>query len=94
MATLNIVNFPDDLYQTLADYAKINRRSISEEVIYLLEQALKKPVKEKSSTITQLVDVACDAQERRAKWREEAHEKYAKSNPKYVWESTEGEDFV
>jgi hypothetical protein len=52
------------------------------------------------STVTQLVDVACDelkrkiAQERRAKWREEAHNEYAKSNPKYIWESVDGEDFV
>jgi hypothetical protein len=48
---------------------------------------------------TQLVDVACEelkrkiAQERRAKWRQEAHEEYAKSDPKYVWESIDGEDF-
>jgi hypothetical protein len=52
------------------------------------------------STITQLVDVACDelkrkiSQKRRAKWREEAHKEYAKSNPKYVWGSVDGEDFV
>lgn len=52
------------------------------------------------STITQLVDVACEelkrkiAKERRAKWREEAHEEYAKSNPEYMWESIDGEDFV
>lgn len=39
------------------------------------------------SSITQLVDIACEelkrkiAKERRAKWREEAHREYAKSDP-------------
>ena len=52
------------------------------------------------STITQLVDAACEdlkkkiSKERRAKWRQEAHTEYAKSNPKYMWESIDGEDFV
>ncbi len=51
------------------------------------------------STITQLVDAACDdlklkiAKQRRAQWREEAHEEYAKSDPKYIWEDLDGEDF-
>lgn len=51
------------------------------------------------STVTQLIDVACTelkrklAQERRAKWREEALSEYAKSKPKNVWESIDGEDF-
>lgn len=51
------------------------------------------------STSTQLVDAACDeykrkiAQEKRAKWREEAHKEYGKSNPKYVWKTIDGEDF-
>lgn len=51
------------------------------------------------STITQLVDVACDdlrrkiAKERRAKWRQDAHKEYAKSDSKYVWESIDGEEF-
>ncbi len=34
------------------------------------------------------------AQERRAKWRQEAHKEYAKSDPKYMWESVDGEDFL
>ena len=52
------------------------------------------------STITQLVDAACEdlkrklAQEKRAKWRQEAHEEYAKSDPKPMWEDIDGEDFV
>jgi hypothetical protein len=51
------------------------------------------------STITQLVDVACDelrrkiAKERRAKWRQDAHKEYAISDSKYMWESIDGEDF-
>lgn len=51
------------------------------------------------STITQLVDVACDelrrkiAKERRAKWRQDAHKEYAKTDSKYIWEGLDGEDF-
>lgn len=51
------------------------------------------------STITQLVDAACEnlkqklAQERRAKWRQEAHKDYSKSNPEYTWKTIDGEDF-
>lgn len=29
-----------------------------------------------------------------SKWREEAHREYAKSEPKYMWESLDGEDFL
>ena len=52
------------------------------------------------STITQLVDAACEdlkrklAQARRAQWRQEAHKEYTKSDPKHMWESIDGEDFV
>jgi hypothetical protein len=52
------------------------------------------------STITQLIDVACEdlkrkiAQERRAKWREKAHQEYAESDPKYMLEDMDGEDFI
>lgn len=51
------------------------------------------------TTITQLVDAACDdlrlkiAKEKRAQWRQKAHEDYAKSNPEYLWEELDGEDF-
>jgi len=50
------------------------------------------------STITQLVDAACEelkhkiSQERRSQWRQEAHKEYAKS--KYIWKDIDGEDFV
>lgn len=52
------------------------------------------------STITQLVDFACEdlkrkiSQERRAKWREKAHKEYAKSDPKYMWMDIDGDDFI
>jgi hypothetical protein len=52
------------------------------------------------STITQLVDTACEelkhkiAREQRAQWRKKAHKEYAKSKPKYIWEAIDGEDFV
>jgi plasmid stability protein len=40
MAILNIKNFPDDLYDRLKDKAAEERRSVSQEVIVLLEDAL------------------------------------------------------
>ncbi len=40
MPTLNIKGFPEDLFQVLADRAKQDRRSLTSEVIYLLEWAL------------------------------------------------------
>lgn len=52
------------------------------------------------ATVTQLVDAACTelkrklSKERRAKWREEALTEYAKTKPKHVWESIDGEDFI
>lgn len=46
MATLNVKGFPEDLYKELNDQADSDRRSLSQEVIYLLQYALselKKP---------------------------------------------------
>lgn len=40
MATLNIKGFPEELYQVLGDLAKKERRSLTSEVIYLLEQSV------------------------------------------------------
>lgn len=40
MAILNIKNFPDDLYERLRARAKQDRRSISQEVIQLLTEAM------------------------------------------------------
>jgi plasmid stability protein len=38
MATLNIENFDDDLYEALRERAKHNQRSIAAEVLALLEE--------------------------------------------------------
>lgn len=43
MATLNIKNFPDTLYGRLQERADKERRSLSQEVIRLLEQAVAAP---------------------------------------------------
>lgn len=40
MAILNIKGFPDDLYEQLRDRAKQDHRSISQEVIHLLAEAV------------------------------------------------------
>ena len=40
MSILNIKNFPDDLYERLRERAKEDRRSISQEVIQLLTEAV------------------------------------------------------
>jgi antitoxin FitA len=40
MATLHVENFPNDLYEALRKRARIERRSISAEVITLLEQVV------------------------------------------------------
>ncbi|MFZ0258030.1 MAG: hypothetical protein WAN46_20855 [Gammaproteobacteria bacterium] len=39
MATLNIKNFPDGLYESLRERAKREHRSVAQEVIHLLERA-------------------------------------------------------
>ncbi len=43
MATLNIKNLPDRLYRKLRERAKRDYRSISQEVIYILSQAVEEP---------------------------------------------------
>ena len=40
MATLNIKNFPDSLYQTLQQRADRDRRSLAQEIIHLLERVV------------------------------------------------------
>lgn len=40
MATLNVKNFPDDLYQRLREIADQEQRSIAQQVIRLLDQAV------------------------------------------------------
>lgn len=39
MATLNIKNFPEEIYQRLHELAEREHRSVSQEVVHLLEQA-------------------------------------------------------
>ena len=41
MATLNIKNFPDRLYRRIKQRAGRNRRSIAQEVVQLLDDAVK-----------------------------------------------------
>ena len=40
MATLNVKNFPDPLYRKLQARARRQRRSVAQEVIHLLTQAV------------------------------------------------------
>lgn len=40
MATLTIKNLPDELYEQIKTSAAVNRRSINQEAIFLMEQAL------------------------------------------------------
>lgn len=46
MATLNIKQFPDPLYKRLRARAKRNHRSLSQEIVHLLEEA--EPVRQLS----------------------------------------------
>ena len=43
MATLNIKNFPDELYERLRKRAEHEHRSVTQEVVHLLEQAAGEP---------------------------------------------------
>ncbi len=40
MATLNVKNFPPDLYEQLKERAAVERRSIAQQVVHLLEKAV------------------------------------------------------
>lgn len=40
MATLNIKNFPDSLYQTLQEQAQQEHRSLAQQVIHVLHEAM------------------------------------------------------
>jgi plasmid stability protein len=40
VATLNIKNFPDPLYEKLQEQAQREHRSVTQEVIHILDQAL------------------------------------------------------
>jgi plasmid stability protein len=43
MATLNVKNVPDVLYRRLQARARRQRRSVAQEVIHLLSQAVERP---------------------------------------------------
>lgn len=43
MATLNIKNFPDDLYERLQERAEREHRSLAQQVVHLLEELEGKP---------------------------------------------------
>ncbi len=43
MATLNVKNLPDALYKKLRQQAKRERRSVAQEVTWLLDKALNPP---------------------------------------------------
>ena len=51
MATLSIKNMPMEVYERLKLCAKANRRSINQEVIAVLEQALETPPIDVESTL-------------------------------------------
>jgi hypothetical protein len=51
MRSLNIKGIPEDLYLILGQRAKDDRRSLTSEVIYLLEWALEVYPKEKGSIL-------------------------------------------
>ena len=51
MPTLNIKGFPEDLDRVLAQRAEKNRRSLTAEVIYLLEWALDASEEKKGSIL-------------------------------------------
>lgn len=40
MATLNVKNFPDELYERLKERAERRRRSMAQEVTWIVEKAL------------------------------------------------------
>lgn len=43
MATLNIKNFPDPLYDQLRERARANHRSLAQEITHVLSEVLEEP---------------------------------------------------
>jgi plasmid stability protein len=75
MATLNIKNLPDDLYQKLKARAKRERRSVAQEVTGLLAAALEAPealsimdLQGLGATLWQGVDAVAHVDTERATW--------------------------
>lgn len=51
MATMTIKNIPDELYEELKQRAAANRRSINNEVIILIERAVKYQVQDPNEVL-------------------------------------------
>jgi plasmid stability protein len=75
VATLNIKNLPDDLYQKLKARAKRDRRSVAQEVTGLLAAALEAPetlsimdLQGLGATLWQGVDAVAHVDTERASW--------------------------
>lgn len=51
MATMTIKNIPDELYEELKQRAAANRRSINNEVIVLIERAVKYQVQDPNEVL-------------------------------------------
>lgn len=75
MATLNIKNLPDALYRKLRARAKREHRSVAQEVIQILTQALKEPtplsildLKGLGKDVWKGVDPAAHVDEERRSW--------------------------
>lgn len=65
MATLYVENVPDDVYRALKDRARLNRSSISAEVIALLAQNV--PTAQELARRKDLLKLAVRLQARRAR---------------------------
>jgi len=75
MATLNVKEFPDDLYGRLKERAARERRSVAQEVIHLLEAAVAEPeplsllgLRGLGKELWAAVDVAAHVDAERASW--------------------------
>lgn len=75
MATLNVKTFPDDLYELLKQHAEVEHRSIAQQVVHMLEAALRKPRPRRLSELQGLgqkvwegIDVAAYIDEERNSW--------------------------
>lgn len=54
MATLHIRSFPENLYQQLSRLADKERRSLSQEVVVLLEQVMESPASAQAEVLSAL----------------------------------------
>jgi plasmid stability protein len=75
MATLNVKNLPDGLYRKLQAQARRERRSVAQEVIRLLSEALRAPQRSSIFDLKGLgkehwrgIDAAAHVEKERASW--------------------------